>query len=138
MEFLGKKWWFGTVCKSWNGNWDFGTKNDILSQCATYFFAFAFQPWHNRRTSLLVSLVGLIVLTSEATSFVLDNLVVTNTLSSFLTSYALTYSENDFKSLNFSSSNLGFKAILGNAVFILAGKTYFRLLLAPYPMHLDH
>ena len=104
----------------WNKNWNFGTKNDTLPQCV--FFAFSFQPWHNRRTSLLVSLVGLIVLTSEATSFVLDNLVVTNTLSSFLTSYALTYSENDFKSLNFSSSNLGFKAILGNALFILAGK----------------
>jgi len=85
-------------------------------------------PWHNRRTSLLVSLVGLIVLTSEATSFVLDNLVVTNTLSSFLTSYALTYSENDFKSLNFSSSNLGFKAILGNAVFILAAAGVLSLL----------
>ena len=80
-----------------------------------------FQPWLNRRT--LVSLVGLILLTSEATSFVLDNLVVTNTLSSFLTSYALTYSENDFKSLNFSSSSLGLKAILGNALFVLAGKT---------------
>ena len=78
------------------------------------------QPWPNK-TSIVLAL-GLVFLASEVSAVYLDNLVVTNTLSSFLTSYALTYSENDFKALNFSSTALGLKAIVGNAVFLLAGK----------------
>ena len=58
---------------------------------------------------------------SLSTAF-LDNLVVSDTLSSLYSSYLLTYSDQDFKSLNYSSTSLGGKAILGNALFVAGGK----------------
>ena len=66
----------------------------------------------------------------------LDNLVVSN-LNDLYTSYVLTYSENDFKSVNFSSSILGGKALIGNALFVVTGKKIVKYLLKVYQNTLE-
>merc|ERR1739844_458322 len=65
--------------------------------------------------------IGALLLSSASAAF-LDNLVVAN-INDLYTSYLLSYTENDFKSLNFSSSILGGKAIVGNALIVAGGKT---------------
>jgi len=63
--------------------------------------------------------IGALLLSSASAAF-LDNLVVAN-INDLYTSYLLSYTENDFKSLNFSSSILGGKAIVGNALIVAGG-----------------
>ena len=66
-------------------------------------------------------IIGALLLSSASAAF-LDNLVVAN-INDLYTSYLLAYTENDFKALNFSSSVLGGKAIVGNALVVAGGKT---------------
>ena len=73
---------------------------------------------------MTLSFIGVLLISSTSAAF-LDNLNVAN-LNNLYNSYLLTYTENDFKSLNFSSSVLGKKAIIGNALVIGAGKKLIR------------
>lgn len=82
-------------------------------------------PWSvNHHTTL--SFIGVLIISSTSAAF-LDNLNVAN-LNNLYNSYLLTYTENDFKSLNFSSSILGKKAILGNAIVIAGAVALLSLL----------
>merc|ERR1712172_80766 len=70
--------------------------------------------------------IGALLLSSASAAF-LDNLVVAN-INDLYTSYLLSYTENDFKSLNFSSSILGGKAIVGNALIVAGAVALLQLL----------
>merc|ERR1739844_233932 len=70
--------------------------------------------------------IGALLLSSASAAF-LDNLVVAN-INDLYTSYLLSYTENDFKSLNFSSSILGGKAVLGNALVVAGAVALLSLL----------
>jgi len=81
-------------------------------------------PTNHRVTVSLI--IGSLLLSSASAAF-LDNLVVAN-INDLYTSYLLSYTENDFKSLNFSSSILGGKAILGNAIMVAGAVALLSLL----------
>jgi len=83
-------------------------------------------PWSTKNHAILSIAFGVVLLSSASASF-LDNLVVAN-INDLYTSYLLSYTENDFKSLNFSSSILGGKAILGNAMFVAGAVALLSLL----------
>ena len=81
-----------------------------------------FQPWSVNQRVTLSFIIGTLFVSCASASF-LDNLVVAN-INDLYTSYLLSYTEGDFKSLNFSSSVLGGKAILGNALVVAGGKQF--------------
>merc|ERR1711935_42688 len=70
--------------------------------------------------------IGALLLSSASAAF-LDNLVVAN-INDLYTSYLLSYTENDFKSLNFSSSILGGKAIVFNTLIVAGAVGLLQLL----------
>ena len=88
--------------------------HDSITYCLIHF-----QHWSPN--PIICVTIGALLLSSASAAF-LDNLVVAN-INDLYTSYLLSYTENDFKSLNFSSSILGGKAIVGNALIVAGGKT---------------
>merc|ERR1712008_152168 len=70
--------------------------------------------------------IGALLLSSASAAF-LDNLFVAN-INDLYTSYLLSYTENDFKSLNFSSSILGGKAIVFNTLIVAGAVGLLQLL----------